>query len=104
MFTGVTPPSLSFLKGSSMLSSAYMRSQTLTPEHSLSKPFISSPSLDREEIPTSNPSKLSIVSSARYSAPELPPSQQCSYAQSVLNGKTRMLSCCLYGDGLLFYC
>ncbi|KAL3326761.1 hypothetical protein AABB24_037451 [Solanum stoloniferum] len=85
VFTGVTPPSLSFLKGSSMLSSAYMRSQTLTPEYSLSKPFISSPSLDREEIPTSNPSKLSIVSSALFSAPELPPSQQCSYTQSVLN-------------------
>ncbi|KAK4724998.1 hypothetical protein R3W88_027777 [Solanum pinnatisectum] len=85
VFTGVTPPSLSFLKGSSMLSSAYMRSQTLTPEYSLSKPFISSPSLDREEIPTSNPSKLSIVSSAIFSAPELPPSQQCSYTQSVLN-------------------
>lgn len=103
MFTGVTPPSLSFLKGSAMLSSAYMRSQTPTPQHSLCKPLISSPSFDREEAPTLNPSKLSIVSSARFSAPELPPLQQCSYTQSVLNGKTRMLSRRLYIDGVLFY-
>ncbi|XP_055807908.1 amino acid transporter AVT1D-like [Solanum dulcamara] len=85
MFTGVTPPSLSFLKGSAMLSSACMRSQTPTPQHSLCKPLISSPSFDREEAPTLNPSKLSIVSSAIFSAPELPPLQQCSYTQSVLN-------------------
>ncbi|KAM3340173.1 amino acid transporter AVT1D isoform X2 [Capsicum galapagoense] len=82
MFTGVTPPSLSFLKGSGVLSSAYVRSQSPTPQHSLCKPLISSQSLEKEEVvPTLNPSKLSIVSSA----PELPPSQQCSYTQSVLN-------------------
>lgn len=103
MFTGVTPPSLSFLRSSAMSSSAYMRSQSPTPQHSLCKPLISSPSFDREDVPTLNPSKLSVVSSARFSALELPPSQQCSYTQSVLNGKTRMLSCCLYIDGSLFY-
>lgn len=98
MFTGVTPPSLSFLKGSGVLSSAYVRSQSPTPQHSLCKPLISSQSLEKEEVvPTLNPSKLSIVSSA----PELPPSQQCSYIQSVLNGKTWMLS--LIFMGLLFY-
>lgn len=85
MFTGVTPPSLSFLRSSAMSSSAYMRSQSPTPQHSLCKPLISSPSFDREDVPTLNPSKLSVVSSARFSALELPPSQQCSYTQSVLN-------------------
>ncbi|KAJ8533940.1 hypothetical protein K7X08_007264 [Anisodus acutangulus] len=85
MFTGVTPPSLSFLKGSSLLSSAYLRSQNPTPQHSLSKPLISSQILEKEDVPPLNPSKLSIVSSAIFSAPELPTSQQCSYTQSVLN-------------------
>ncbi|CAN4109676.1 unnamed protein product [Withania somnifera] len=90
MFTGVTPPSLSFLKGSGMLSSAYIRSQTPTPQHSLCKPLISSQSLDKEEDSTLNPSKLWIVSSEKVSAAELPPLQQCSFTQSVLNAVNAM--------------
>ncbi|XP_070051190.1 amino acid transporter AVT1D-like isoform X2 [Nicotiana tomentosiformis] len=82
MFTGVTPPSLSFLRGSS-----FLRSQTTpTPQPSICKPLISSLRSDKEEVPTlTHPTRLSVVSSARYSALELPPSQQCSYTQSVLN-------------------
>lgn len=89
MFTGVTPPSLSFLRGSS-----FLRSQTTpTPQPSICKPLISSLRSDKEEVPTlTHPTRLSVVSSARYSALELPPSQQCSYTQSVLNGKTCFLS------------
>ncbi|KAK6795282.1 hypothetical protein RDI58_008735 [Solanum bulbocastanum] len=47
---------------------------------------LTSISFGTKEILTMNPSRLPIVSSATFSAPELPPSQQCSYTQSALNG------------------
>ncbi|KAI3473892.1 hypothetical protein Pfo_028073 [Paulownia fortunei] len=86
MYTSVTPPSVSFLRGSSFLSSADKKSQTTATESSLFKPLISSTSVDKEEVPTSIfPVKLSTTSELRTSFSELPQPQQCSYTQSVLN-------------------
>ncbi|CAI9783267.1 unnamed protein product [Fraxinus pennsylvanica] len=85
MFTGVTPPSVSFLRSSSLLSSSGKRQQASATESSLSRPLISATSLDKD-IPTSTlPIKLSATSESGLSVSELPPSQQCSYSQSVLN-------------------
>ncbi|KAK6140260.1 hypothetical protein DH2020_026058 [Rehmannia glutinosa] len=86
MYTSVTPPTVSFLKSSSFLSSADKKSQISATESSLFKPLISSSSLDKEDVPTSTLAvKLSSASELRTSLDELPQSQLCSYTQSVLN-------------------
>lgn len=89
MYTSVTPPPISFLRGSFALSSADKRSQPTLPIYSsLSKPLISVTSLDKDEVPTSTlPVKFSAASCSRFtSLNELPPPvEQCSYSQSVLN-------------------
>nr|XP_023913895.1 amino acid transporter AVT1D-like [Quercus suber] len=88
MFTSVTPPSISFLRGpsltgvSSFLSTAYKRPQPqpLERDSSLSKPLIS-------EDPTTPPVKLSSSTYSKLSISGLPPPQeQCSFSQSVING------------------
>ncbi|XP_050242546.1 amino acid transporter AVT1D [Quercus robur] len=88
MFTSVTPPSISFLRGpsltgvSSFLSTAYKRPQPqpLERDSSLSKPLIS-------EDPTTPPVKLSASTYSKLSISGLPPPQeQCSFSQSVING------------------
>ncbi|KAL2502837.1 Transmembrane amino acid transporter family protein [Forsythia ovata] len=85
MITSVTPPSVSFLRGSSLSTLSGKRQHSSATESSLSRPLISATSLDKE-IPTSTlPIKLSSSSESRFSIRELPPSQQCSYSQSVLN-------------------
>ncbi|KAK9985247.1 hypothetical protein SO802_030198 [Lithocarpus litseifolius] len=88
MFTSVTPPTISFLRGpsltgvSSFLSTAYKRPQPQLSEceSSLSKPLIS-------EDPTTPPVKLSASTCSKLSISGLPPPQeQCSFSQSVING------------------
>ncbi|KAH6762081.1 hypothetical protein C2S52_019514 [Perilla frutescens var. hirtella] len=87
MYTSVTP-SVSFLGSGSFLITADRRPQAQDVESSLSKSLISSLSSDdKEMVPTSIPPiKMSSASVLGASFSELlPPSQQCSYAQSVLN-------------------
>ncbi|KAK3034267.1 hypothetical protein RJ639_032202 [Escallonia herrerae] len=88
MLTSATPPSINFLRGSPSATSVYKRSQpSMSDQSSLTKPLISATSLDKDEVPTSTLStKLSSTANSRFfSNCELPPPQQCSYAQSVLN-------------------
>ena len=92
MYTSAPPPSVCFLSNS-FLTSAHKRPQAGVPDDSsqLNEPFISSPAVDKDEVPTSYlpVEKLYATSQqTRFSANELPlPQQKCSYAQSVLNGK-----------------
>lgn len=92
MFTSVTPPTISFLRGasltgvSSFLSTAYKRPQPQPSEcdSSLSKPLIS-------EDPTTPPVKLSASTYPKLSISGLPPPQeQCSFSESVINGKKKI--------------
>ncbi|OVA17822.1 Amino acid transporter [Macleaya cordata] len=92
MYTSVTPPTVGFLAGSSLgtsfgISSSFLSSSIhkrhQASEQSLNKPFISITTLDKEAAP---PTPASKHSSRRFSYHELPPTQECSYAQSVLNG------------------
>ncbi|KAI3989885.1 hypothetical protein MKX01_040855 [Papaver californicum] len=92
MYTSVTPPTVGFLAGSSLgicssflSTSARRRSSFQSSEQSLVKPFISISSLDKEGIQPP-PTLASKQSSRRFSYQELPPTQECSYVQSVLNG------------------
>lgn len=87
MYTSVTP-SVSFIRGSSFLIQAERRSQLPDIESPLSKPLISATNSDREiVIPTSIPPiTLSSASVFGASISDLPPPQQCSYSQSLLNG------------------
>ncbi|KAK1396856.1 Vacuolar amino acid transporter 1 [Heracleum sosnowskyi] len=85
MFTGMTPPSISFLTGSPALSSPYKRSQLSLPdEFTPTQPLMSTTSLDKEEVPTTLTLRLS-TSSFKSSYSELPQQQKCSFSQSVLN-------------------
>lgn len=103
MYTSVTPPTVGFVGGTSwtgissgsfLSSSAYKRPQTSEYDPSLSRPFISTTYLDKDEVPppTLLPRKGSAASSQKSSFYELPPTQQCSFAQSVLNGKQDLVS------------
>ncbi|KAL7169881.1 hypothetical protein ACSBR2_034846 [Camellia fascicularis] len=78
MYTNMTPPSASFLAGTtistSFLTSPHQRPHGSVPNSPLIKPLIAEATLHKEQVPTS---KLSIMSSST--------SQQCSYAQSVFN-------------------
>ncbi|KAG8376922.1 hypothetical protein BUALT_Bualt09G0114500 [Buddleja alternifolia] len=87
MYTNMTPPSISFLRGSSFLTSAAeKRSQPSDSESSLIKPLITPTTLEKQILPTSTlPIKESITSHLRSSLSELPPPQQCTFSQSVLN-------------------
>ncbi|KAI3988471.1 hypothetical protein MKX01_026285 [Papaver californicum] len=92
MYTSVTPPTVGFLAGSSLgigssflSTSAQRRSSFQSSEQTLIKPFISISSLDKEGIQPP-PTPASKHSSRRFSYQELPPTQECSYVQSVLNG------------------
>ncbi|KAM7526365.1 hypothetical protein LguiA_016267 [Lonicera macranthoides] len=85
-YTSVASPSVSFLKGGSLLSPTCKRSDASVFQSSLTKPFISETSLDKEEVPTSTlPVKLSATSDSRFTLSEVPPPELCSYGQSVLN-------------------
>lgn len=90
MYSSVLTPSVSFLRGSSFMVSGDKRSQAPDIESPLSKPLIiSSIGSDKEMVPTSIPPiKLSSTSLFGTSISDLPPVQQCSYAQSVLNGNS----------------
>ncbi|XP_058215191.1 amino acid transporter AVT1E-like [Rhododendron vialii] len=97
MYTSATPPNISFLTGSFLIS-ARKRSQagahsSLPADHfqSSTEPLIyPATSLDKDEVPTSYlpGEKLSATSSqlSRFSnCQSVPTMQQCSYAQSLLN-------------------
>ncbi|KAL3717154.1 hypothetical protein ACJRO7_008695 [Eucalyptus globulus] len=82
MFTSVTPPSISFLTGSSL---TQRRLPPSTSESSLHKPLIPSTNFDKEVLPLKTPSVTSLNNI--ISVPELPPPrEQCSLAQAALNG------------------
>ncbi|KAF9595525.1 hypothetical protein IFM89_000613 [Coptis chinensis] len=92
MYSNFTPPTVSFLAGSSLgisssflsISSPHRRHQISESDSALNKPFLpSTATLDKEEPPLP-PSKH--ASCQAFSYPELPPTQQCSYTQAVLNG------------------
>ncbi|RAL39300.1 hypothetical protein DM860_002833 [Cuscuta australis] len=90
MYTSVVSPSVSFLRGSSPSTSAYSRrpQSIVVVQSSLSKPLIAETiCLNDDEVPTSTlPTKISTATSiSRFSLPELPPPQECSYAQSLVN-------------------
>ncbi|GFZ10968.1 transmembrane amino acid transporter family protein [Actinidia rufa] len=101
MYTSATPPSVCFLSNS-FLTSAHKRPQAGVPDDSsqLNEPFISSPTLNKDEVPTSYLPVEKLYNTSqqtRFAANELPPPQQkCSYAQSVLNAMN-----VLCGIGLL---
>ncbi|XP_011094890.1 vacuolar amino acid transporter 1 [Sesamum indicum] len=84
MYTSMTPPSISYLKDNSFLASADKRSQTLDTESSLFKPLVSSTSVDTD-FPSPIPVKESTICELTHSVSELPPTDQCSYTQSLLN-------------------
>ncbi|KAK4419048.1 Amino acid transporter AVT1D [Sesamum alatum] len=84
MYTSMTPPSISYLKDSSFLASVDKRSQTFDAESSLFNPLVSSTSEDRD-FPSLIPVKVSTFCELRGSVSELPPTEQCSYTQSLLN-------------------
>ncbi|KAF6150312.1 hypothetical protein GIB67_034011, partial [Kingdonia uniflora] len=91
MYTSFTPPNVGFLAGSSLgigssflTSSLYRRPSTVENDSSLIKPLIPAPSLEKDELPPPTPRRHP---SQGFSYPDLPPpTQQCSYAQAVLNG------------------
>uniref|UniRef100_A0A2N9GJZ7 Amino acid transporter transmembrane domain-containing protein n=1 Tax=Fagus sylvatica TaxID=28930 RepID=A0A2N9GJZ7_FAGSY len=88
MFTSVTPPSISFLRGasltggvSSFLSTAYKRPKPSECDSSLSRPLIP------EVLSSTSPEKLSASTYSKVSFSVLPPPQeQCSFSQAVING------------------
>ncbi|KAL0451131.1 UNVERIFIED_CONTAM: Amino acid transporter AVT1D [Sesamum latifolium] len=84
MYTSMTPPSISYLKDNSFLASADKRLQTLDTESSLVEPLVSSTSVDRD-FPSLIPVKVSTICELTRSVSELPPTNQCSYTQSLLN-------------------
>ncbi|XP_043699498.1 amino acid transporter AVT1G-like [Telopea speciosissima] len=95
MLTSVTPPTVGFLAGtsisglgSSFLSpSAYKRTHASDYNASLAQPFFSEVDQLSFPEPTATPKRSSYTSYQRSSFHELPPpAQQCSCAQSVLNG------------------
>ncbi|XP_061353331.1 amino acid transporter AVT1D [Gastrolobium bilobum] len=93
MLTSVTPPGITFLrrigsKGrSSSLSTAFQRPQEYQDDSSLIIPLVSETSSSKQEEPTSTHVPSLVSSCTKFSASELPPpQQQCSFAQSVLNG------------------
>lgn len=99
MYTTVASPSVSILRGSSFLTSAYRRPQSPVLQSSLSKPLISDTScLNDEEVPTSTlPVKISTTTSiSQFSVPELPPPQECSYTQALINCKKKRHSIEIY--------
>ncbi|CAH9100949.1 unnamed protein product [Cuscuta epithymum] len=90
MYTTVVSPSVSFLRGSSSLTSVYNRrpQSMVLDQSSLSKPLIGETVyVNDEEVPTSTlPTKISTTTSiSRLSFPELAPPQECSYAQALAN-------------------
>ncbi|XP_057460743.1 amino acid transporter AVT1D-like isoform X2 [Actinidia eriantha] len=97
MYTSATPPLVCFLSNS-FLTSALKRPQACVPGDSfqINEPFISSPTLDKDEVPISYlPAEKLYAAShqSRFSANELTLSQQqCSCAQSVLNGDIYIFS------------
>lgn len=95
MFSGLTPPSISILRGesltgiSSFISTAYNRPETSEHVSSASKPLLSETSLDKEVLSSTLPVKFSASTHSKFSISEsLPPQKQCSFAQAVFNGKT----------------
>ncbi|XP_051130607.1 amino acid transporter AVT1D-like isoform X2 [Andrographis paniculata] len=96
MYTSMAPPPLSYLKSNSFVASADKGSPRSGPE-SLFQPLVPSTYSDEEDVPPSIlPVSLSGTSQSRTSVSELPSSELCSYAQSVLNA-TNVLS----GIGIL---
>lgn len=92
MYLSVNSPSIGFLRGTSLtgesnsfLSPAYRRPSTCGYDSSLNEPLISPSNLDKEDV------HPSVSSRSRFSASELPPSQQCSFAQATLNGQNNLL-------------
>lgn len=86
IFTGVTPPSISFLKGSSL---THRRLPPSDSESSLHKPLVSSTNFDKEVLPITTPVQSFTSLYSILSVPELPPPrEQCSVAQAALNGNT----------------
>ncbi|XP_030475590.1 amino acid transporter AVT1D [Syzygium oleosum] len=84
MFTSVTPPSISFLTGSSL---THRRLPPSDSESSLHKPLVSSTNLDKEGLPLTTPVQSFTSLYSILSVPELPPPrEQCSVAQATLNG------------------
>ncbi|KAB1220830.1 Vacuolar amino acid transporter 1 [Morella rubra] len=93
MFSGLTPPSISILRGesltgiSSFISTAYNRPETSEHVSSASKPLLSETSLDKEVLSSTLPVKFSASTHSKFSISEsLPPQKQCSFAQAVFNG------------------
>ncbi|KAH7866224.1 hypothetical protein Vadar_017354 [Vaccinium darrowii] len=97
MYTSATPPAVGFLTAS-FLSSAHKRPQAVNSSvatdqyHSQNEPLLSTAiSLDKDEVPTSYlpGEKLSATNSMQLSwlsvSQSIPPLQQCSYAQALLN-------------------
>lgn len=116
MYTSATPPNISFLTGS-FLTSAHKRSQAAAhsslpadPFQSSTEPLISTASsLDKDEVPTSYlpGEKVSATNSqlSRFSSCQsVPTMQQCSYAQSLLNGKLATSLCTSFTPIFLIYC
>ncbi|XP_031126956.1 amino acid transporter AVT1D-like [Ipomoea triloba] len=88
MYTTVASPSVSILRGSSYLTLAYRRPQSPLLQSPLNKPLLADTScLNDEEVPTSTlPAKISPTTSVSHvSVPELPPQQECSYTQALIN-------------------
>ncbi|KAG6640081.1 hypothetical protein CIPAW_10G146900 [Carya illinoinensis] len=93
-FTTVAPPSLNFLRKTSLTGmSSFFSTAQESPEASehgslLSKPLISETSIGKEEVPTSIlPVKISGSACSKFSTRKSPPPQeQCSLAQAVIDG------------------
>ncbi|KAI3435350.1 Aa_trans domain-containing protein [Psidium guajava] len=84
IFTSVTPPSISFLKGSSL---THRRLPPSDSESSLHKPLVSSMNFDEEVLPITTPVQSYTSLYSILSVTELPPPrEQCSVAQAALNG------------------
>ncbi|CAI9098296.1 OLC1v1034917C1 [Oldenlandia corymbosa var. corymbosa] len=90
VFTSVTPSSIGFLRGSSIMNSATKKPEFNGFESTLTRRLISSSPRFCEEDPLlltlpEKPTVLTPVSNNKPSTHELPPPQQCSYGQTVLN-------------------
>ncbi|KAL3531801.1 hypothetical protein ACH5RR_005322 [Cinchona calisaya] len=98
MYTSVTPSSIIFLGGSSILSSVIKTSESNGLESSFTTLLISATNLDKVEVPTLKlPKNHSIACGSRLSIDESPTPKQCSYAQTMINGELpAILFVCLH--------
>ncbi|OWM64645.1 amino acid transporter AVT1D [Punica granatum] len=95
MLTSFTPPSLSFLKGtssthiSSSLTTVYKRPhQSSEHDYSLNQSLISLPSVDEKDRPPSEKFQAQTPKSSctKFSVSELPLKEECSFIQAIVNG------------------